>query len=103
MGGTPVIASGPGGPELGFIAAGLACREGGRRVLQARYPGEPEWVSRLRHQVTEALAGIPCAQDAVYALNEVASNAVVHSRPARMTACSPLPLMSSPARRSSSR
>jgi serine/threonine-protein kinase RsbW len=42
--------------------------------------GAPESVGELRHQVTEALAGIPCAQDAVYALNEVATNAVVHSR-----------------------
>jgi two-component sensor histidine kinase len=80
MSSTSAVASGPDEPELGPIAAGLPCREGGRRVLRVRYPGKPEWVSRLRHQVTEALAGIPCAQDAIYALNEVATNAVVHSR-----------------------
>ena len=77
---TSVIMGDHGEPELGIAASGLPCREGGRRVLQASYPGEKESVGHLRHQVAEALAGIPCAQDAVYALNEVATNAVVHSR-----------------------
>jgi serine/threonine-protein kinase RsbW len=70
----------PGEHELSLIAADLPRREGGRRVLQASYPGAPESVGRLRHQVAEALAGIPCAEDAVYALSEVATNSVVHSR-----------------------
>src|SRR5438045_3586425 len=74
------VPAAPAGPELGPIAAGLPCRDGGRRVLEASYPGEPESVRKMRHQVTEALAGIPCAEDAIYALNEVATNAVVHSR-----------------------
>src|SRR5262249_30987392 len=74
------VPAAPAGPDLGPIAAGLPCREGGRRMLQARYPGEPASVRQMRHQVAEALAGIPCAEDAIYALNEVATNAVVHSR-----------------------
>lgn len=80
MSSTPVIASGPHEPELGLVAAGLPSRDGGRRVLQASYPGEPESLGQVRHQVAEALAGIPCAEDAIFALNEVATNAVVHSR-----------------------
>jgi serine/threonine-protein kinase RsbW len=80
IGSTSVIAGGPGEPELGLIAAGLPRREGGRRVLQATYPGVPGSVGVVRHQAAEALAGVPCAEDAVYALSEVATNAVVHSR-----------------------
>jgi serine/threonine-protein kinase RsbW len=49
-------------------------------VLQATYPGAPESVGEVRHQAAEALKGIPCAESAVYALNEVATNAVMHSR-----------------------
>jgi serine/threonine-protein kinase RsbW len=75
-----VIAGGLGEPELGFIAAGLPRRAGGRRVLQATYPGAPESVRVVRHQAAEALAGIPCGEDVMYALSEVATNAVVHSR-----------------------
>lgn len=74
------VSAAPAGPELGTVAAGLPCRESGQRVLQASYPAEPESVREMRHQVTEALAGIPCAEDAIYALNEVATNAVVHFR-----------------------
>jgi len=50
------------------------------RRFHASYPGIPEAVSTARHQVAAALAGVPCAGDVVYALSEVASNAVVHSR-----------------------
>jgi hypothetical protein len=69
--------SGAGVTEAVTCPARPAARE---RVHQASYPGTPESVGRVRHQVAEALAGIPCAQDAVYALSEVATNAVVHSR-----------------------
>ena len=49
-------------------------------LFHACYPGIPEAVSTARHQVAAALAGVPCAGDVVYALSEVASNAVLHSR-----------------------
>jgi serine/threonine-protein kinase RsbW len=78
--GAPAIA---GEPALGLVAAVLPCREGGRRVLHASYPGVPKSVRAARHQAEAALAGIPCAQDAVYALSEVAGNAVVHTRSGR--------------------
>jgi serine/threonine-protein kinase RsbW len=50
------------------------------RRFRASYPGIPEAVGVARHQVAAALAGVPCAEDVVYALSEVASNAVLHSR-----------------------
>ena len=82
-GGTPAAARGPGEPELDFFLAGLARPEGRRRAHRASYPGVPQSAGQVRRQVTGALAGIPCAQDAVYALNEVVTNAVVHSRSGR--------------------
>jgi hypothetical protein len=71
------------GPRANAAAPALPRREGVRRVLRATYPGVPESVAVVRHQAAEALAGIPCAEDAVYALNEVATNAVMHSRSGR--------------------
>jgi anti-sigma regulatory factor (Ser/Thr protein kinase) len=50
------------------------------RLFHASYPGIPEAVRAARRHVAAALAGVPCAGDVVYALSEVASNAVVHSR-----------------------
>jgi anti-sigma regulatory factor (Ser/Thr protein kinase) len=59
-----------------------ARRAGGpaEQVLQLTYPGVPEAVGQARHQVAAALAGVPAADDAVWCLGEVASNAVVHTR-----------------------
>jgi anti-sigma regulatory factor (Ser/Thr protein kinase) len=50
------------------------------RVFQVSHPGVPEAVSQVRHQVAAALAGVPAADDAVWCLGEVATNAVVHTR-----------------------
>jgi anti-sigma regulatory factor (Ser/Thr protein kinase) len=58
--------AGPGGRQNGCSSS--ATRESRRR--SARYPG----------QAAVALAGVPAADDAVWCLGEVASNAVVHSR-----------------------
>jgi hypothetical protein len=49
-------------------------------VLHASYLGVPEAVSETRHHLAAALAGVPAADDAVFCLGEVATNAVVHSR-----------------------
>jgi serine/threonine-protein kinase RsbW len=73
--------------ELAGTGLGLMTRDPAQpaaapveRLFRASYPGIPEAVSAARHQVAAALAGVPCAEDVVYALSEVASNAVVHSR-----------------------
>jgi anti-sigma regulatory factor (Ser/Thr protein kinase) len=76
----PAVTSGPAGtgPDLGV--AGLPGRAGLERVHHASYPGVPEAVRAARHHVAGALAGVPAAEDVVYAVSEVASNAVLHSR-----------------------
>lgn len=58
-----------------------ARRAGGsvERVFQRSYPGVPEAVRDVRHQVAVVLAGIPAAGDAVWCLGEVVTNAIVHS------------------------
>jgi len=53
------------------------------RLFWASYPGLPEAVTAARHHVAQALAGAPCAEDALFAVSEVAANAVVHSRSGR--------------------
>jgi two-component sensor histidine kinase len=50
------------------------------RVLSAAYPGVAEAVGQARRQLAKALAGIPSAEDAVFCLSEVVTNAIVHSR-----------------------
>jgi anti-sigma regulatory factor (Ser/Thr protein kinase) len=50
------------------------------RLFWASYPGVPEAVTVARHHVAQALAGVPCAEDLVFAVSEVGANAVVHSR-----------------------
>src|SRR5258708_10270319 len=50
------------------------------RLFWANYPGVPEAVTAARHHVTEVLAGVPCIDDVVFAISEVATNAVLHSR-----------------------
>jgi Histidine kinase-like ATPase domain len=54
-----------------------------QRVLHASFPGVPLAVSEARRQAANALAGVPVAEDAVFCLGEVATNAVVHSRSGR--------------------
>jgi hypothetical protein len=66
--------------------AGLPARRPGEavgRVLNATYAGVPESVGEARHRLAAALAGVPVAEDAVFCLGEVATNAVVHSRSGR--------------------
>lgn len=53
------------------------------RVLNATYPGVPESVGEVRQRLAAVLAGVPVAEDAVFCLGEVATNAVVHSRSGR--------------------
>jgi anti-sigma regulatory factor (Ser/Thr protein kinase) len=53
------------------------------RLFWASYPGVPEAVTAARHHVAHALAEAPCIDDALFALTEVAANAVVHSRSGR--------------------
>jgi len=50
------------------------------RVFCATFPGVPESVGDARHQVAAVLEGMPAADDVVFSLGEVATNAVVHSR-----------------------
>jgi hypothetical protein len=76
----PAVTSGPAGTGQDLNAAGLPRRVSLQRVHHASYPGVPEAVRAARHHVAGALAGVPAAEDAVYALSEVASNAVLHSR-----------------------
>lgn len=49
------------------------------RLFWASYPGVPEAVTAARHHVAQALAGVPCIDDVVYAVSEVGANAVMHS------------------------
>jgi serine/threonine-protein kinase RsbW len=49
-------------------------------VLLARYPGVPEAIQVARRDAATALHGVPAAEDAVYCLSEIATNAIVHSR-----------------------
>jgi hypothetical protein len=58
----------------------LPSRAGLERVHHASYRGIAEAVRMARHHVAAALAGVPCAEAAAYALSEVATNAVRHSR-----------------------
>jgi anti-sigma regulatory factor (Ser/Thr protein kinase) len=60
--------------------AGLPRRAGLERVHHASYPGVREAVSQARHHVVAALAGMPDCSDVAFAVSEVASNAVLHSR-----------------------
>jgi serine/threonine-protein kinase RsbW len=60
-----------------------ARRPGADRVLDASYPGAARAVGQARRDLAAALAGVPAADDAVFCLGEVASNAVVHSRSGR--------------------
>jgi hypothetical protein len=53
------------------------------RLFWASYPGVPESVTTARHHVAQALTGAPCIDDALFALSEVAANAVMHSRSGR--------------------
>src|SRR5438876_6687744 len=70
----PAVTGGPAGTGEDLIAAGLPCRAGLERVHHASYPGVPEAVSAARHHVAGVLAGVPAAEDVVYAVSEVASN-----------------------------
>jgi serine/threonine-protein kinase RsbW len=76
----PAVTRGPAGTGQDLAAAGLPGRAGLERVHHASYPGVPKAVRVARQHVAGALAGVPAAEDAVYALSEVASNAVLHSR-----------------------
>jgi serine/threonine-protein kinase RsbW len=76
----PAVTGGPAGTGEDLIAAGLPCRAGLDRVHHASYPGVPEAVRAARQHVAGVLAGVPAAEDVVYAVSEVASNAVLHSR-----------------------
>jgi len=59
-------------------AAGRAAATG----YAGTFPGRPDQVQRARHQVARYLAGHPVTDDAVLAVSELASNAVLHSRSA---------------------
>ena len=50
------------------------------RLFWASYPGVPEAVTAARHHVAQVLAGAPCIDDALFALTEIAANAVLHTR-----------------------
>jgi anti-sigma regulatory factor (Ser/Thr protein kinase) len=50
------------------------------RLFWASYPGVPEAVRTARHHVTQTLAGVPRIDDLAFAVSEVATNAVLHSR-----------------------
>src|SRR3954453_14610070 len=50
------------------------------RLFWASYPGVPEAVRAARHHVTQTLAAVPCIDDLAFAVSEVATNAVLHSR-----------------------
>lgn len=43
------------------------------------FPGCPDQVSRVRHEITRHLDGCPVTDDAVLVVSELASNAVLHS------------------------
>ncbi len=43
------------------------------------FPGRPDQVRRVRHQITRHLAGHPIASDAALIISELAANAVLHS------------------------
>jgi hypothetical protein len=87
FGGAVAAEPGPGNGE--GTAQGLvglpAPRPGGavQRVLHVSLPGVPIAVSQARHRLAAALVGVPAAEDAVFCLGEVATNAVVHSRSGR--------------------
>lgn len=76
----PAAASGAAGTGEDLTGTGLPCRAGLERVHHASYQGVPESVRAARHHVTGVLAGVPAAEDVVYAVSEVATNAVLHSR-----------------------
>jgi len=63
---------------MGRAAAGQAAATG----YAGTFPGRPDQVQRARHEVARYLAGHPSADDAVLAVSELASNAVLHSRSA---------------------
>jgi anti-sigma regulatory factor (Ser/Thr protein kinase) len=46
---------------------------------QRTFPGRPDQVRRVRHEVACYLAGCPAADDAILIASELAANAVVHS------------------------
>jgi serine/threonine-protein kinase RsbW len=50
------------------------------RLFWASYPGAPEAVRAARHHVAQALAAVPCIEDVAFAVSEIATNAVLHSR-----------------------
>lgn len=74
------VTNGSAGTGQYLTGFGLAGGAGKKRVYQASYPGVPESVAAVRHQVAAVLAGVPCAEDVIYALSEVVTNAVVHSQ-----------------------
>ncbi len=43
------------------------------------YPGRPDQVKRVRHEITRYLAGHPATDDLVLIVSELAANAVLHS------------------------
>jgi anti-sigma regulatory factor (Ser/Thr protein kinase) len=63
-------------------AGGLVERAGGEvptRLFWASYPGVPEAAGEARHHVEQVLADVPSVDEVVFALGEVATNAIVHS------------------------
>jgi serine/threonine-protein kinase RsbW len=46
---------------------------------QRTFPGRPDQVRRVRHEVACYLAGCPAAGDAILIASELATNAIVHS------------------------
>ena len=46
---------------------------------QRTFPGRPDQVRRVRHEVACHLTGCPAADDAVLIVSELVSNAIVHS------------------------
>ena len=46
---------------------------------QRTFPGRPDQVRRVRHEVACYLAGCPAADDAILIASELATNAIVHS------------------------
>jgi anti-sigma regulatory factor (Ser/Thr protein kinase) len=74
------VTSGSAGTGQDLVPTGLPRRAALERVHHASYPGVREAVSQARHHVVAALAGMPGCQDAAFAVSELASNAVLHSR-----------------------
>jgi hypothetical protein len=49
------------------------------RSYQRTFPGRPDQVRRVRHELACYLAGCPAADDAILIASELATNAIVHS------------------------